>query len=66
MHKVESVLEKETYKFSKTLRYKQITKNIKEIAEKTVEHESDGDTNGSWCTWNSSLGFGVEIRGIGH
>ena len=29
--------------------------------KKTVEHEDDGDTNISWCTWNSpqSLSKGI-------
>ena len=27
---------------------------------KTVEHESNGDTNCNWCTWNSPQKLGKE------
>ena len=29
--------------------------------EKTVKHESDGYTNGHWCSW-----FGKRTRGVGN
>ena len=34
--------------------------------EKAVEHESDSDTNWSWCTQNSSQRLGKEIRETGN
>ena len=37
-----------------------------QIAEKPVERESNGDTNCSWCTWNSSQRLGKETGGIGN
>ena len=33
---------------------------------KTVEHESDGEINCSWCSWNSPQGLEEETRGIGN
>ena len=38
---------KERGKISK---YLDLTRELKKI----VEHEGDGDTNCSWCTWNSA------------
>ena len=33
--------------------------------KKVMEHESDGDTNWSWCTWNGSQELGKKTGGIG-
>ena len=32
--------------------------------KKAGEHESDGDTNFNWYTWNSPLRFGKKTEGI--
>ena len=31
--------------------------------KKAVEHKDDSDTNCTWCTWNSSKGFGKGTEG---
>ena len=31
-----------------------------------MEHEGDGDTNCSWCTWNEPQKFGKGIERIGN
>ena len=31
--------------------------------KKTVEHESDGDTNCNWCSWYSNQRIGTRMRG---
>ena len=38
----------------------------REIKNKAVEHESDGDINCNWCTWNGSERLGMEIRENGN
>ena len=32
--------------------------------EKTLEHEGNGDTNCSWCIWNSPKMFRKKNRGL--
>ena len=34
--------------------------------EKTVEHESDGDTNCNWCSWYSHQRIATRIGGFGN
>ena len=34
--------------------------------KKTLEHESDGDTNYNWCTWNNSKRIDKETRRLGN
>ena len=34
--------------------------------KKTVEHESDGDTNCNWCAWFSYQRIGTGIRELGN
>ena len=31
-----------------------------------MKHESDGDTDYTWCAWNDPQRFGEKIRGIGN
>ena len=38
---------------------------LREI-KKTVEHEGDGDTNSSWCTWNGPQRFEKETGRNGY
>ena len=33
---------------------------------KAMEHESDRDTNGDWCTWNGLLRNGKEVGETGN
>ena len=33
--------------------------------KKAMEHESDGNTNYSWCTWNGLQGFRKKSEGSG-
>ena len=32
--------------------------------QKTMEHESDGDTNCNWCTWNDHQRLGKGAEGV--
>ena len=34
--------------------------------KKPMEHESDGDTNCNWRTWNDSQRLGKETEGVGN
>ena len=34
--------------------------------ETTVEHESDGDTNRNWCSWNSHQRISTRTGGLGN
>ena len=35
-------------------------------AEKAMEHEGNGDTNCSWCTWNGPKGLGDQGKNRDH
>ena len=32
--------------------------------KKTVEHESDGDTNCNWCSWHKNQRIGTRTGGL--
>ena len=45
-------------------KYQDLAREI--IIKKTVEHESDGDTNCNWCTWNNRETISMVTGKIGN
>ena len=45
-------------------KYLDLARGLKKKSQKTVEHESDGDTNSNWCSWYSHQRRGTETGGL--